>query len=93
MAHPDYQVVLDSNGEASAWKGSWMEKVELLQGLMDGRRKTMEDIVVQTGQTKTNPKWVLNKGRYEAFGVAIATFRGTSLAEEIVQSNERLGIS
>lgn len=66
--------------------------INKLEEAMDGRRRQMEKIVVQTASTTTSPAWVINKGRYEGFAQSIATLRSSSLKEEIARSNERLGI-
>jgi hypothetical protein len=57
---------------------------------MDGRRKKMQDIVLETGQTEENPSWLLNKGRFEGLGLALAVLRSTSLKEEILRSTQRI---
>lgn len=83
-------VVVEEYCEGGFAGKSIIQKIEIQ---MDERRKTMQQIVVDTGKTDTNPKWVINRGRYEGFAKSLALLRGSSVKYEIQRSNERLGIS
>lgn len=81
QAHPDYRA-----GE--------LTRVQRIENQMDKRRKILEDMVVKHGMDVClkSEVYVINKGRWQAFGQALAVLRSTSLDEEIARSNERIGV-
>lgn len=76
--------------------------IERIEQQMDKRRKAMEEIVLeygspvdmsrQGGKTTAFGDWNLQRGRYEGLAAALAILRTSSVQNEIMRSNERLGI-
>jgi hypothetical protein len=67
--------------------------IEKLEEDMDKRRKVMGGMVIRDGTDAMKTEdYLLNKGRYQGLGQALARMRGTKLDVEIASSNERLGI-
>lgn len=67
--------------------------IQRIEAQMDKRRKALEDIVVEHGINWTQePDWNLQRGRYEGFAATLAILRNSSVAQEILRSNNRLGI-
>lgn len=71
--------------------------IQRIERQMDKRRKAMEDLVIQDptvidGNSPGALNYLLQKGRYEGLGAALAILRSSSVPQEISRSNERLGI-
>lgn len=73
--------------------------IERIEQQMDKRRKVMEDLVIENGAavrgtefSAPTTEWTLQRGRYEGLAAALAILRTSSVQNEIMRSNERLGI-
>lgn len=68
--------------------------INRLEAMMDKRRKTLEDIVIQRGtEAPKSSEWQRNRGRYEGIAACIAILRSSSVDNEIERSDDRLGIN
>lgn len=81
QAHPDYRA-----GD--------LTKIQKVENQMDKRRKIMEDMVIENGMDvcEKSQAYTINKGRWQAFGQALAIMRGTKFDLEIERSNQRIGV-
>jgi hypothetical protein len=61
---------------------------------MDKRRRKMEEYVVQYGMAKclVAQPYLMEKGRLEGLGAALAILRSSSMPHEIERCHEILGI-
>lgn len=67
--------------------------IQRIERQMDKRRKAMEDYIVEHGSEKIDSAtYHLQRGRYEGLAAALAILRSSSMQQEILRSNDRLGI-
>jgi hypothetical protein len=72
--------------------------IQRIEIQMDKRRNKMEAFILEKGwhpietDVFAASEYAINKGRYEGLAAALAIMRSSSVAEEVLRSNERLGI-
>lgn len=71
--------------------------IDRIRAQMDKRRKVLEDIYIQYPEDSDvnildSKEYLLNKGRWEGLAAALAILRSSSVAQEISESNQRIGV-